>query len=71
MLDKFDYMTLYEMASEKEAIDYIEEIEIDGHLIMIECVTLSGYYNTINFNVNQYYDRVQYKRNKKLNELLK
>lgn len=71
MLDKFDYMTLYEMASEKEAIDYIEEIYIEDHLIMIECFTLGGYFNSVNFNVNDYYNRVQFKRNKKLNELLK
>ena len=64
MLDKFDYMILYEMASEKEAIDYIEEIEIDGHLIMIECLTLSGYYNTINFNINQYQNK-ENEKNKK------
>lgn len=66
-----DFMAIFEMASEKVAIDYIEDFEICGHLIMIDVKTLSGDYKSINININQYYDRISQNRNIKINKLLK
>ncbi len=71
MIEKFDYLTIYEMVSEKEAIDYIEELEIIDHLIMVDFISLSGEYKNVNININQYYERVSHKRNIKINKLLK